>query len=87
MFEAKITKTIAVALLMVGVSLLYAQKPPYRQKLMLLIRTEKLSASMSEGLHLDIQFVNVGSGPLLLFRELGAGVGRTNLRIFDEHGK
>jgi hypothetical protein len=87
MFEAKIAKTIAVALLMVGASLLYAQKPPSKQKLILLIRTDKPSTSISEDLHLDLQFVNVGSGPLLLFRELGAGVGRTNLRVFDEHGK
>jgi hypothetical protein len=87
MFEARISRKIVIALLLVCASVVYSQKRTSKPKLALIISTEKPSISMSEGLHLELEFVNDGSGPILLYRELGAGVGRTNLRIFDDHGK
>ena len=86
MAKARTGRKIAIALLLAWTSFAFAQKQSPKPKLALQIRTNKPTCRMTEGLKLDLEFVNLGSDSILLFRQLGSGVGRLNLRVFDERG-
>lgn len=51
------------------------------------VRTAKTSYSIKENINLEIQLENVGTESLLLYRNLGWGFGRTDVRVLDSDGK
>ena len=51
------------------------------------VRTAKTSYSFKENINLEIQLENVGAESLLLYRNLGWGFGRTDVRVLDKYGK
>src|SRR5690348_9542029 len=51
------------------------------------LRSSKPNYSLNDDLHLEIQLSNTGTTPLLIRRQLGWGVGRTDIRVFDSNGK
>jgi hypothetical protein len=64
-----------------------AKKQPSKLMLSVVVRTVKTSYSIKENINLEIQLENVGTEPLLLYRNLGWGVGRTDVRVLDSDGK
>ena len=87
MFEARISKTIAIALLLMGASIAYSQKPQTTMKLEVSMRSMKSTYSINENLQIEIQITNTGTDPLFINRDLGWGIERTYVRVFDEKGK
>jgi hypothetical protein len=64
-----------------------AQKQSSKVMLSIAVRTAKTSYSIQENINLEIQLENVGTESVLLYRNLGWGVGRTDVRVHDKDGK
>jgi hypothetical protein len=64
-----------------------AQKQSARPMLSVSVRSVKTSYSIKENICLEIQLENVGTKPLVLYRNWGWGVGRTDVIVLDSHGK
>jgi hypothetical protein len=64
-----------------------AQKQSSKPMLSVAVRSAKTSYSIKENINLEIQLENVGTESLLLHRNLGWGVGRTDVRVLDNDGK
>jgi hypothetical protein len=86
MLEVKLARIIPIVLL-VSAPLAYAQKTQEIMKLEVSVRSLKSTYSINENLQIDIQLTNTGTNPILINRDLGWGIERTYVRVYDEKGK
>jgi hypothetical protein len=79
-------KRLWLLILLLG-CLSHAQQIAKDGKLGVVIRTTSSAYRVSDTVQLEIQLSNIGTTPLLIRRQLGWGVGRTDIRVFDANGK
>ena len=77
---------ISLALLFL-IWLPFVQQAAHEPKLAVSLRSMKSSYSIGEKIHLEVQLSNAGQYPLLIRRQLGWGVGRTDILVFDASHK
>lgn len=51
------------------------------------VRSDGVSFSLRDNIHLEIARENIGNKSLLICRQWGWGTGRTQVRVFDSRGK
>lgn len=81
------TGCMLVAAVILSLSSAIAEKQSSKPSLSVAVRTAKMSYGIKENINLEIQLENVGTESLLLCRNLGWGVGRTDVRVLDSAGK
>jgi hypothetical protein len=81
-------RTLALALLLLWSCSTYAsQRNLHEPKLAVVVRSAKPTYRLTEEIELEIQLSNAGDEPFIIRRQLGWGVGRTQIRVFDSNGK
>jgi hypothetical protein len=85
--QAGIVAMIVLSSLAAPSSMAFSQAPRPSPGLKLSIKSEKASYGMGGAVQMELEFLNTGERPVLWYRELGAGIGRTNIRVLDEHGR
>ncbi|MBZ5663164.1 MAG: hypothetical protein LAO30_01035 [Acidobacteriia bacterium] len=86
-------KTIISCALVLGAAvspalkLAEGQEQPVKPTLSVSVRSAKLSYGIKEKFQLQIQVENLGGESLLVWRHVGWGVGRMDVRVFDSNGK
>ena len=77
---------LALTTLMMSVALAAADKAA-DTKLSVRLRSDKTSYSLSGDIHLEIIRENSGANQLLVCRQWGWGIARTEVQVFDASGK
>lgn len=79
---------VLMALFVCGLNALVLQAQNAKgQALSLSVRSERKKYSVKGNIQLEIQLENVGDEPVLVCRDWGWGVGRTDVQVFDSSGK
>ncbi len=64
-----------------------SERPSPEPKLAVTVRSMKPSYRIGENIRLEIQLANIGHEAFVIRRQLGWGVRRTEIHMFDSNGK